>query len=134
MNQCKKYRNTDKQNLIVIWAENKTCHLAFILNIVVENLQIFTQQISLHLLSFPYLYTEWCIPWNNSCTATYPPSLKLSKQDKQDMWDTAWEAKDEFKSDVHLWTPSHRHARICWQQELTYSSSVQIQDVVWKIC
>ena len=32
-------------------------------------------------------------PTNNSCTATYLPSLKPSKLDKQDMWDTAEEVR-----------------------------------------
>ena len=30
---------------------------------------------------------------SNSCTDTYLPSLKPSKKDKQDMWDTAGEAR-----------------------------------------
>ena len=33
------------------------------------------------------------IPQNSSCMATYLLSLKLSKKDGQDMWDTAGEVR-----------------------------------------
>ena len=51
------------------------------------------------------------IPQNSNCTATYLPSLKPSKLDKQDMWDTAEEVRT-FIRDVFLWTPSHGRASI----------------------
>ena len=45
-----------------------------------------------------------------------------------------WRSKDELISDVLLWTPSHGHASVVDQQELTYTSSVWIEDVIWKTC
>ena len=46
-------------------------------------------------------------PRNNRSTSIYVSSLKPSKQDGQDMWDTAGEAKKkQLISDVLLWTPT----------------------------
>ena len=39
------------------------------------------------------LYPGSNIPWNNSCTVTYFPSLKLFKLGEQDIQDTAGEAR-----------------------------------------
>ena len=40
--------------------------------------------------------------------------------------------KNELINDVPLWTPSHIRASV--GQQLTYNSSAQIPDVVWKTC
>ena len=63
-------------------------------------------------------------PWNNSCTATYLPSLKQSKWNEQD----GWRSKDELISNV-LRTPTDGH--VGWPARI-YFSSVRTQDVVWK--
>ena len=41
-----------------------------------------------------------------------------------------WRSKDKLRSDILLWTPSHRQAND--QLESIYNSSVLIQDIVWK--
>ena len=43
--------------------------------------------------------------------ATYQPSRKLSKLDKQDMWDLVGGSRVELISDVLQWTPSHGRAK-----------------------
>ena len=45
-------------------------------------------------------------PQNSSCTATYHPSRKLSKLGH------CWRSKDKHISDILLWTPSHRRAKV----------------------
>ena len=42
-----------------------------------------------------------------------------------------WSSKDELRSDVLLWTPSHGRAKAGWP---TYSSSVYIRGVALKTC
>ena len=65
------------------------------------------------------------IPQNTSCMATYLLSLKLSKLDEQDMWDTAGEVR------TNLWaTFSYGPPNIGKKLELIYNSSVRTWDVV----
>ena len=52
------------------------------------------------------------IPWKSSCTATYLPSLKPLKSDKQDMRGNCWKSKDKHISNVFLRTPSHGQAGV----------------------
>ena len=70
----------------------------------------------------------------NSCTATYLPSLKPSKLCKQDMRDTNGEARMNSKvmffngllyMDMLMLTNQHEH---------TYNSSVRSKNIVWKTC
>ena len=57
---------------------------------------------------------------NNSCKATNLPSQKPSKEDKQDMRDTAGEAR----LNVLLWIPTHRRASVGWPARI-YSHQVR---------
>ena len=71
---------------------------------------------------------------SSSCTATYHPSLKLSKLDKPDMRDTAGEVG--MSSEVmYSCGPTHMvEQRQDNQLEPTYSSSEPIRDVALKTC
>ena len=71
-------------------------------------------------------------PQGSSCTATYHPSRKISKLDEPDMQDTAGEVETNSSvtyssGSLHIDELKHDD-----QLELTYSSSVLIQDVTLK--
>ena len=66
---------------------------------------------------------------SSSCMPTYHISRKLSKLDEPDMWDTAGEVG--IYSCGHLHMDEQRHDN---QLELTYNSSVPIQDVALRTC
>ena len=73
-------------------------------------------------------------PLNNSCKATYFPSLKPTKQNEEDMQNTAGESRTNSEVTFsyglfHMVVPV-----LADQQELTYNSSVETQGVVWKTC
>ena len=61
---------------------------------------------------------------NSCCTATQLPSNKPSKQEEQDMLDTAGEEKNELVSNILQWPPIHGHASV-GQPARTYINSLQ---------
>ena len=72
---------------------------------------------------------------NNGCTATYLPSQKSSKKDKQDVRNTAGATRMN-SSKVLLWTPSYgrasvgRLARIYRQQQLCMDTGCSQEDLL----
>ena len=69
---------------------------------------------------------------NNSCTATYHPSWKLSKLDEPNMWDTAGEVRTNTEV-IYSCGPLHMDKqRQDNQLEPIYNSSVLIQYIAWK--
>ena len=71
-------------------------------------------------------------PWNNSCTASYPPHISKTMQVRQTKH--CWRNKDELVSDVLLWTPDMDMPVLANLQELIYISFMWTQDVVWRTC
>ena len=72
------------------------------------------------------------IPQNSSCMATYLPTLKPSKWDKEDMQDIAGEAKMNSYA-MFFCEPLHTDIQVLADlQKLIYYSSVWTQDLFWR--
>ena len=110
-----------------------------VLSILFIYIYIYIYYIYMYVYIYIYIYMEIYRTspggntlQNNSCTATYYPSRKLSKLDEPDMRDTAGEVRTNSEV-IYSCGPLHMDKqRQDDQLEPIYNSSVPIQDIALK--